>query len=119
MKGKGNGLLKRWLDITLHHPEIIIDPTAEEARQQPLGFAKHKHDQSILTALAYYDKSTLVLPEISETNAESSFVWASRIRAKNYEQYVWLMIKRHMRILLGDRMFDSIKSRIITHSSCF
>lgn len=119
MKGKGNGLLKRWLDITLHHPEIIIDPTDEESRQHQLGFAKHKHDQSILTALAYYDKSTLVLPEISETNAEKSFVWASRIRAKNYEQYVWLMIKRRMRSLLGDGIIDCIKSRIITHSFCF
>jgi len=116
-KKKDNNLLKRWLDIVLHYPEVILDPSADE--EQPVGFAKHKHDQSILTALSYYDNKTLSLPEIIETNDETSFVCASRIRAKNYEQYVWLMIKRRMRSLLGDGIIDCIKSRIITHSFCF
>ena len=111
IKGKDNNLIKRWLDITLHHPEVIIDPTPEEERNQPTGFAKHKHDQSILTALSYYDNNALVLPEISETNAETSFVWASRIRAKNYTQYVWLMLKSHLRKLLGDELFEKIKRK--------
>lgn len=112
-KSKDNGLLKRWLDVTLNHPEVIIDPTKDEVKNQPSGFAKHKHDQSVLTALSYYDNKTLVLPEISETNAETSFVWASRIRARNYGQYLWLMAKCHVRKLLGDNLFEKIKGLLL------
>lgn len=113
-KGKNNKLLKQWLDIILNHPEVIIDPTKDEVKNQPSGFAKHKHDQSVLTALSYYDDKTLVLPEISETNAENSFVWASRIRARNYGQYLWLMAKYRARKLLGDNLFERIKSFLLS-----
>ena len=112
-KSKNNDVLKRWLDITLHHPDIIIDPTPEEVKLQPIGFAKHKHEQIILTALSYYDRQTLVLPEIVDTNAEISFVWASRIRAKNYVQYLWLKIKYVTRKLLGDELFEKIKCKYL------
>ena len=91
---------------------MIIDPTAEEVKLQPIGFAQHKHDQSVLTALSYYDNKSLVLPEISETNAETSFVWASRIRAKNYMQYVWLMFKIYLRQILGNMLFDRVKNML-------
>lgn len=112
-KGKDNGLLKQWLDITMNHPEVIIDPTEDEVKNQPQGFALHKHDQCVLTALSYYDDKTLLLPEISETNAETSFVWASRIRARNYTQYLWLMTKYHVRKLLGDNLFEKIKGLLL------
>ena len=115
LKGKENNLLHRWLDITLHHPEMIVDPTEEELLQQPKGFAFHKHDQSVITALAYTDKSTLVLPEISETNGERSFVYAERLRARGYHQFIIEKSKHLIRRFWGDGFVDSLKRHFIKY----
>lgn len=109
VKGKENTFLKKWMDITLNHPAVIVDPTEEELKHQPTGFAFHKHDQSVMTALAFYDKRTLVLPEISETKGESSFVWGERMRAKDYWQFLSESIKHHLRRKLGDNVFETCK----------
>ncbi len=109
-KGKNNSFLKRWLDITLNHPEVITDPTEEELVHQPAGFAYHKHDQSVITALAHNDKTVLVLPEISETNGETSFVWAERLRARNFRQYLAESSKHRLRHLFGNKLIDGFKN---------
>ncbi len=109
-KGKNNSFLKRWLDITLNHPEVITDPTEEELAHQPAGFAYHKHDQSVITALAHNDKTVLVLPEISETNGETSFVWAERLRARNFRQYLAESSKHRLRHLFGNKLIDGFKN---------
>lgn len=109
VKGKGNLFLRHWLDITLNHPDVIIDPTEEELRYQPEGFAFHKHDQSVITALAYYDKTVLVLPEVSETNGSTSFVYAERLRARNIRQYLAESAKHYLRKRLGDEWFERCK----------
>lgn len=109
-KGKNNSFLKRWLDITLNHPEVITDPTEEELAHQPAGFAYHKHDQSVITALANNDKTVLVLPEISETNGETSFVWAERLRARNFRQYLAESSKHRLRHLFGNKLIDGFKN---------
>lgn len=109
-KGKNNSFLKRWLDITLNHPEVITDPTEEELAHQPAGFAYHKHDQSVITALAHNNKTVLVLPEISETNGETSFVWAERLRARNFRQYLAESSKHRLRHLFGNKLIDGFKN---------
>ena len=109
LKGKQNTFLNKWMDITLHHPEVIIDPTDDEHRQQPAGFAFHKHDQSVITALAYYDQKTIVLPEISETNGYHSFVYAERLRAANFKQYLAEKSKHLLRHYIGDDFVDRVK----------
>ncbi len=87
VKGKCNPIVNEWLDITLTHPEIIIDPDQDEMKNQYLYFALHKHDQVLLVALAYkYKKLCLVLPELSETSGENVAVFASRIRARNLKE---------------------------------
>ena len=47
VKGKENTFLKSWIDITLNHPEVIVDPTEEELWHQPAGFAYHKQVVSV------------------------------------------------------------------------
>ena len=112
-KGKHNSFIKNWLDITVLHPELVIDPVGEEANEQLPSFAYHKHDQSIITPLVYlYAGEVLVLPETSETDPAHAAVVASRIRAKTRMNYIVLRLKFYARKLLGDKLFDSIKRRL-------
>lgn len=112
VKGRNNAFIKQWLDITLKHPDLIMDPSTEEIKDQYAGFAFHKHDQSIITPLAYYNERVLVLPETSETCGEDVFVFASRIRARNFRAYVVLRIKYRLRRILGNRLFECCKKNV-------
>ena len=109
MKGKRNRVIEIWKDLIFNHPELVADPTSEELEDQYPFFAAHRHDQSLLTPLAYNDPDTLVLPEISEAYRSDSFVWASRIRARNVREYIPIQIKHYLRIWLGDGVFERIK----------
>ena len=109
MKNPDNSLLRQWLDITLNHPELIVDPTEEEMKDQEPGFAYHKHEQSIITALAYYDETVRMIPETYEKYAPDTFAWASRCRAANFWEYLPWAIKMRMRHLLGDETFEKGK----------
>lgn len=112
MKNPDNSLLKQWLDITLNHPEIIVDPTEEELKERDAGFAYHKHEQSIITALAYYDKTVCAIPETYEKYSPDTFAWASRCRAANFREYLAWKFKTDVRHLLGDGAIDRIKKRL-------
>ncbi len=109
MKNPDNSLLRQWLDISLNHPELIIDPTEEELKDQDPGFAYHKHEQSFLTALAFYDKTVCMIPETYERYRPNTFAWASRCRAANFWEYLPWAIKMKLRHLLGDRIFEKGK----------
>lgn len=110
VKGKDNPLINEWLDITLTQPEVIIDPSEEEMKDQYPYFARHKHDQVLLVALASkYKNSCLVLPETSETCGRTVAVFASRIRAKDLNAYIILKLKYWGRYVLGDHLFDIFK----------
>jgi len=113
-KGKNNSFIKHWLEITLSHPELIIDPSVEEKKEQIPSFAFHKHDQSIITPLAYlYAQEVLILPESAETEPENAAVVASRIRAKTRGHYIVLWSKCYMRRFMGDKLFDWLKHKLI------
>ncbi len=112
MKNPENSLLQQWLGITLNHPELIVDPTPEEKQDQEPGFAYHKHEQSVITALAYYDKTVCILPETYEKYAPNTFAWASRCRAANVKDYLLWRIKTRARILLGNELIETIKQRL-------
>ena len=112
MKGRDNSVLKTWNDLMFSHPELIMDPTPEELADQNPGFAGHRHDQAILTPLAVSDPTALVLPEVSEAYRPDSFVWASRVRARNWREYLVIQAKHYLRIWLGDERFERLKSRI-------
>lgn len=109
MKGRENAVLKVWNDLIFSRPDLVMDPTPEELEDQYPGFAGHRHDQSILTPLAASDPHTLVLPEVSEAYRPDSFVWASRIRARNVREYLVIQAKHYLRIWLGDERFEKLK----------
>lgn len=110
-KGKHNPILLEWLDIVLNHPEIIIHPSSDE-EQFPF-FAQHKHDQPLLVALTTKHKEkSLVLPELCETCGEDVAIFASRIRAANFGEYLILLTKYYIRRMLGGSCTEILK-RII------
>lgn len=112
MKNPDNSLLRQWLDFTMNYPELIVDPTEEEMKDQEPGFAYHKHEQSFLTALAFYDKTVCMIPETYENYAPDTFAWASRCRAANFKEYLCWMAKTKMRQLLGNEIFEKTKKRL-------
>ena len=106
MKNKENSFLNDWLDITLHHPELIIDPSPEEIARQPEGFAGHRHDQSVITPLALHDPSVIILPEVMEKEEYHSIIWASRIRANNRWEVIAFTLKNWARKCLGSSGYN-------------
>ena len=44
-------LIKMWMDISLLHPELLIDTYGSELTLQNNKFIEHRHDQSLFTAL--------------------------------------------------------------------
>ena len=109
MKNPDNSLLRQWLDVSLNHPELIVDPTEEEMKDQEPGFAFHKHEQSFLTSLAYYDKTVCMIPETYENYAPDTFAWASRCRAATFKDYLIWAGKTKMRLLFGDEFVEKSK----------
>lgn len=108
-KGKTNSFLKSWLDITIHHPELVIDPSEDELNKENTDLAYHKHDQSIITPLAnYYIESVLILVETAETTTDGPIV-ASRVRTKTILDYIKLKIKNNLRNVLGKSTYNNIK----------
>lgn len=45
-----------WLDFMVSHPEYVIDVSESEKKNQKKGFVEHRHDQCVLTCLAYSHK---------------------------------------------------------------
>lgn len=90
-KGRSNEFIKEWLDTSLAHPELIMDPSDEELKNQyPFFSGYHRHDQSIITPLAYkYQKegSLCVLPEKFDVNRQSHIIHANRRKIKGYDFY--------------------------------
>lgn len=71
VKNRKNDLIQQWLNIFLFNPELIIDPIGNEITNQYDLLSTHRHDQSILTPLAYYyqnnNNSVLILDELAES----------------------------------------------------
>lgn len=108
-KSCNNLLIDEWLRISLFKPELIIDPLAIE--KQSSIFSQHRHDQSILTPIGYYysslnTKEVLILPEISESQPDTSPVGASRVFLvrKSFRKHFVNFIKSFM----GDSLFQKL-----------
>lgn len=106
-KGKDNSFLRDWLDIIRFHPEVVYEPSKDE-EQYPY-FALHKHEQPVITALSVkHQKNCMVLPELFEFKRGGA-IHVSRIKAKNYWEYVAIMFRRFCRGLLGNRLTNILK----------
>lgn len=90
------GLIEEWLSISLFHPELIMDPVGNEKLFLPKTFVAHRHDQSIITPLVYFNKekyNILVLPETSESQKEIAAVRADRVRQEKLKGMLWVKTK--------------------------
>ena len=110
-KNKDNTFIREWLDITLNHTKLIIDPNEEELKSQYSTFnGNHRHDQSIITPLAfkYQNNSLTILPEIFDENKQSKIIITSRNRITK-QMYRKVYIKYHLQGLLGISRYNKIK----------
>ncbi|SDX93024.1 hypothetical protein SAMN05444411_11220 [Lutibacter oricola] len=65
--------LKKWKNIMVNYPELLYDVREEEFNEQIKSFREHRHDQSLLTQLAY-----------RETTMKIAYEW------ENFESKSWL-----------------------------
>jgi hypothetical protein len=110
-KGKDNSFIKEWLEITLHYPELITDPDEEELKTQHTAFnGNHRHDQSIITPLAfkYQNKGLTILQEIFDENKQSKIIITSRNRVTK-QMYMKVFFKFHLQGILGINRYNKIK----------
>lgn len=111
MANKNNILLSEWMRIIRDYPNVILDPNPKDF-QEPY-FAQHKHDQSLLVALAEkYKENVLVLPEFSESMGEKVPIFASRIRVMKRTDYIMHVMKKYARSVVGQRTYNLIKHLI-------
>lgn len=65
-------LIKDWLDLMIYRPDLVADPLIFERQNQPEGFASHRYDQTILSAIVrYYD--TKINIEINDEESEGDY----------------------------------------------
>lgn len=110
-KNTKNAFIREWLDITLTHPELVIDPDQEELQSQHSTFnGNHRHDQSIITPLAfkYREHSLVVLPEIFDEDTKSKVIFTSRNRVTR-EMFRKVYIKYHLQGILGLALYNKLK----------
>lgn len=107
VKGKKNPIIRDWMDISLNHPKVILDPDLSRLDEEYDFFAQHKHDQPVLTALVYkYRNDTVVLQELFVNLNRCGAIEASRIRAKTRLDFVKWRIKRMIRSFINCFMFN-------------
>lgn len=104
-----SSLIKEVLDIMLSRPDLVIDPKEEELFNQHSEFCQHRHDQSIITPLAYWYKTNNpniveIIPESGESNINAAVV-ASRIRDSRLVPLKTKIIQI-IKLILGDKMYN-------------
>lgn len=109
-KGRNNRLIKDWLYVTVMFPDLVIDPFGNEILDQETFFKHHRHDQCILTPLAYYYAkiiNILILPETSESEKMKAAVCADRI-ITIYKQRISFktMLIRIFKKFLGENIYE-------------
>ena len=113
IKGKNNPFIKEWLSLTLDNPQLIIDPNDKEANNQYEFFCGyHRHDQTIVTPLAFKystTKTVKVLRDVFDEHPVSKVIRSSRnhITKSMYYKY-W--IKFQLRKMLGDKIYELLKT---------
>jgi hypothetical protein len=108
-------LIKMWMDITLMHPELIVDCYGNETIEQADYFREHRHDQSLLSALCAYwkDKGCVVniLPETADSCKDAAVVATRKRILKNPVPLKTRVIQR-IKDRIGDKRYESIHDRV-------
>lgn len=90
-------LVKDWLDLMIYRPDLVADPLIFERDNQLEGFASHRYDQTILSAVVrYYD--TKINIEINDEESEGEYpgqiVRATRRVDKSEENGIKSFLKK-------------------------
>ena len=107
MAKNNSRLIREWLDITLFYPRYVMDPIGVDAVMLHADYVAHRHDQSILTPLAYWLKNqnesfVAIIPETGELSADAAVVTARRVvKAESLKTRLSLFF-RH---LLGESLY--------------
>lgn len=112
MAKNNSSFIREWLDIMLTHPELVRDPEGDELNCQHDGFCTHRHDQSIITPLAYwYEKKTVGIVKIIPETAEScntAAVVATRIRTAVIKTPIKTRIIRFIQLIIGKSFYKKL-----------
>ena len=104
-------LVKMWMDITLMHPELIMDCYGNETIEQADCFREHRHDQSMLSALCAYwwnkGQVVKVLPETADS-CDNSAIVATRKRILKNPIPLKTRIIQKIKDRIGDKGYNSI-----------
>lgn len=104
-------IIKMWMDITLMHPELVIDCFGKEIVEQSDNFRCHRHDQSMWSALCSYWRNkgrvVKVLPETAESCKDAA-VLATRIRIFTPPIPLKTRIIYKIKEKIGPMRYDSI-----------
>ncbi len=76
-----NRVIEDWMKIALFYPSFFIDAWGAELANLPDTFNVHRHDQTVLTLLAYYYKdkfNVAIVPETLESDKENAAIVATR-----------------------------------------
>lgn len=103
--------VRMWMDITLMHPELVIDCFGNEIVGQGPAFFEHRHDQSIWSAVCSYwervdDNTVKVLEETAESDSKAA-VLATRIHDVPREPLKTRVI-RAIKQTVGDKAYNKM-----------
>ena len=119
-KNRDNPFIKEWLDLSISYPDLIIDPMDDEINDQyPFFTGRHRHDQAIITPLAYKHQregKLCVLPERFDVNRNSEIVSAVRDRTQRGKGYYRKYIAYHLQGIIGERYYRIIKKFAKKHN---
>lgn len=99
------------LNTMLKFPELVRDPEGNEINNQYDGFCAHRHDQSIITPLAYwyvknYPHMVTLIPETAESIKNSAVV-TSRIKDKDIPSFKTKMVVA-IKSLMGEKLYNRL-----------
>ena len=103
--------IRMWMDITLMHPELVIDCFGNELDNQRDCFVEHRHDQSVWSAVcSYWESADSNVVKVLEETAESdsaAAVLATRIHDGEKESLRTRTV-RSIKKLFGDRVYSKL-----------
>lgn len=105
-----NRVIKEWFETMIYHPELFADPLGAE--EQNKDYIEHRHDQSVLSAIAYLGLEkgwdVKIIPETSESRIDSSVVAARRVIT---HMPIKTRLIRRIKSIIGEKRYNKLHLR--------
>lgn len=107
----GSRVVNEWYEMVMLHPELFYDPIGVEKQCQEECYIDHRHDQSVLSAIAWLGvekgRNVKIIPEVSESKENASVVTARRvIKPISFKT----RIVNGLKFVLGEKLYKKIHS---------